>query len=231
VSTRLVSRYIEVWVGPVSFKERLQSGDVLQGVLTVIPSAVVTQAIAAAGADFVTIDREHGPIGREALHSMIAATAGTSCAPLVRVPSIDEAEVKLALDMGAEGVLFPLVRTAADAERCVALVTYPPKGLRGFGPFIAHSRQQTSLGEYLDEIGPQISCGLLLETVEAVEHIEEILDVPGVDYVVAAQFDLSTALGYRAASMHRISSRPCTPSNRRCWPGVSRWGAHRSRRR
>lgn len=176
-------------------KEQLQSDAIIRGVLTVIPSAVVTQAIAAAGADFVLIDREHGPVGRETLHSMIAATAGTPCAPLVRVPSIDEAEVKLALDMGAEGIVFPLVRTAADAERCVALVTYPPKGLRGFGPFVAHSRQQTSLGGYLEEIGPQITCGLLLETVEAVENVDEILAVPGIDYVVAAQFDLSTALG------------------------------------
>jgi 4-hydroxy-2-oxoheptanedioate aldolase len=179
----------------VSFKERLQSGEVLRGVLAVIPSAVVSQAVASAGADFLLIDREHGPIGREALHGMVSATAGTRCAALVRVPCIDEAETKLALDMGAEGVVFPLVRTAADAERCVAFVTYPPQGSRGFGPFVAHSRWQTALGAYLEEIAPSITCGLLIETVEAVENIDDILAVPGVDYVVAAQFDLSTAFG------------------------------------
>ena len=97
-------------------KQRLQSTGVLRGVMTLIPSAVVTQTVAAAGADFVLIDREHGPIGRETMHAMIAATAGTDCAPLVRVPSIDEAETKAALDAGAEGIVFPLVRTAADGS-------------------------------------------------------------------------------------------------------------------
>ena len=177
------------------FKERLSTGDLLRGVANVIPSAVATQAVAAAGADFVMIDREHGPVGRESLHAMVASTAGTDCAPLVRVPAIDQGEVKVALDAGAEGIVYPLVRTRRDAERCVSLVNYPPSGLRGWGPFVAHSRYKTPLFDYLGEVGPQITCCLLIETAEAVEHIEAILDVPGVDLAVMAQFDLSTALG------------------------------------
>jgi 4-hydroxy-2-oxoheptanedioate aldolase len=176
-------------------KQRLRGDELLRGVLNVIPSAVATQAIAAAGADFVMIDREHGPIGLESLHAMIAATAGTDCAPLVRVPSIDASEVKAALDAGAEGVVYPMIRTAQDAERCVEYATYPPGGTRGWGPFLAHSRHGTELGDYLDEVGPQITCGVLIETVEAVADIDAIVAVPGIDLVVVAQFDLSTALG------------------------------------
>jgi 4-hydroxy-2-oxoheptanedioate aldolase len=102
-------------------KERLaRESGVLHGVLGTIPSAVAAQAIAAAGADFLVVDREHGPIGREAMQAMIAATGGTACAPIVRVPGIDEAEVKVALDAGAEGIFFPMVRSADDIERCVA---------------------------------------------------------------------------------------------------------------
>ena len=98
-------------------KERLaREGDVLNGVLGAIAAAVAAQAIAAAGADFLVIDREHGPIGRESMQAMIAATAGTACAPLVRVPGIDAAEVKVALDAGAEGIFFPMVRSAGDVE-------------------------------------------------------------------------------------------------------------------
>ncbi len=177
------------------FKDRLRAGEMLRGVLNVIPSAVATQARAAAGADFVLVDREHGPIGRESLHAMIAATAGTACAPLVRVPGIDAAEVKLALDAGAEGIVFPLVRTAADAERCVALMTYVPGGLRGWGPMVAHARWGTTLAGYADEVAPRLVCCLLLETPEAVEHADAILAVEGVDVAVIAPFDLSTALG------------------------------------
>jgi 4-hydroxy-2-oxoheptanedioate aldolase len=176
-------------------KERLVTDDLLRGVLCAIPSAVVTQAVAAAGADFVLIDGEHGPIGRETMHAMVAATAGTGCAPLVRVPGILEQEVKAALDAGAEGVVYPLVRSAADAERAVAYATYPPDGVRGWGPFAAHSRHGVAIGDYLGEVGPKIACCLLIETVEAVDDIDAILAVPGVDLAVVAQFDLSTALG------------------------------------
>lgn len=163
--------------------------------INAIPSAVATQAIASAGADFVIVDREHGPIGRETMHAMIAATAGTACAPLVRVPRIDEADVKVALDAGAEGIVYPLVRTVEDAERCVSYATYPPEGTRGWGPFAAHSRFGVGAGDYLGSVGPKIACCLLVETVEAVENIEAILQVPGIDAVIVAQFDLSTALG------------------------------------
>src|SRR3954471_9059790 len=134
------------------------SGDeVRRGVLCAIPSAVSVQAIAAGGADFVLIDGEHGPIGRETMHAMIAATAGTACAPLVRVPGILEAEVKSALDAGAEGIVYPLVRTPEDAEQAVALTTYPPGGVRGWGPFAAHSRHGVAIGDYLGEVGPKIA--------------------------------------------------------------------------
>ena len=137
--------------------------------VTVIPSAVVTQAIAAAGADIVIIDQEHGPIGFETLHAMIAATQGFECAPVVRVPEIDETHVKRALDAGAEGVCFPLTRTAADAKRCVAATRYAPGGRRGWGPFVAHSRWATPLFDYVDGPGRQTVSILLIETIDAVE--------------------------------------------------------------
>jgi 4-hydroxy-2-oxoheptanedioate aldolase len=177
-------------------RERLaREGEILHGVMGTIPSAVSAQAIAAAGADFLLVDREHSPVGREALHAMIAATAGTACGALVRVPGIDEGEVKLALDAGAEGVCFPMVRSVADVERCSALVRYPPNGSRGWGPFVAHSRHGTSAAEYSTAVGPNVTCWIQIETLEAVEGIEEIVRVRGVDVIIIAPFDLSIALG------------------------------------
>ncbi len=177
------------------FKERLGAGEPLRGAINVMPSAVATQALATAGADFVLIDREHGPIGPESLHAMIAATAGSGCAALVRVPAIDEAEVKAALDAGAEGIFFPLVRTAADAERCVSFMRYPPHGVRGWGPFIAHSRFAAELTGYAPDVAPRLTCCVLLETAEAVEDADAILAVDGIDLAMIAPYDLSTALG------------------------------------
>ena len=196
------------------FKERLSREDgVLRGVMCVIPSAVAAQAIAAAGADFIVIDREHGPIGRETMHAMIAATAGAACSALVRVPAIDEAEVKAALDAGAEGIVYPLVRSAEDVQRCVAYLSYPPTGSRGWGPFVAHSQFGTSLREYSDAVGPHVTCCVLIETVEAIENIDAILEIPGLDLVVVAPFDLTLPWEWKGNSTRLCSSRRLPPSN------------------
>jgi 4-hydroxy-2-oxoheptanedioate aldolase len=160
-----------------------------------IPSATVTQAIAAAGADAVIVDMEHGAIGYSEAHAMIAATAGTNCAPLVRIAETDPVLVKRVLDLGAEGVVFPLIRTVDDARCAVASMRYAPNGNRGFGPFIAHSRWGTSLTDYPKQMDDNLTCCLLVETADAVANIDEICSVEGVDLLVPAVFDLSTDLG------------------------------------
>ncbi|RAI58731.1 HpcH/HpaI aldolase family protein [Roseicella frigidaeris] len=176
-------------------KQRLRAGETLAGFVATIPSAVSAQAIAAAGADFLVIDQEHGAVGPESLHAMIAATTGTGCAPLVRVPRQDEGWVKPALDLGAEGIVFPQIRSAEEAAACVALTRYPPAGRRGWGPFVAHARWGTGLQDYLPQRAAATVCVLLIETRAAVENIEAICRVEGVDAMIIAQFDLAVELG------------------------------------
>jgi 2-keto-3-deoxy-L-rhamnonate aldolase RhmA len=181
---------------PMTFKDKLSDPTKrLTAHVCTIPSATVTQAMAAAGSDAVIIDLEHGAIDYATAHAMIAATAGTSCAPLVRVTENDAAQVKRVLDLGAEGIVFPLIRSAADAARAVASLRYPPNGTRGFGPFLAHSRWGTSLMDYREAVDGRLICCLLVETRDAIENIEAICAVPGIDAIIPAQFDLSTDLG------------------------------------
>jgi len=168
----------------------------------VIPSAVATQAMAAAGTDCLIFDQEHGPVDFASLHAMIASTQGTACAPLVRIAEIHEVHVKRALDAGAEGVCFPLARTAKDVERCVSAMRYPPSGKRGWGPFVAHSRWGTQMFEYAAGPAAETVCMVLLETVDAVKNIDEICAVEGVDIFVIAPFDLSTELGISGQFEH-----------------------------
>jgi 4-hydroxy-2-oxoheptanedioate aldolase len=180
----------------MNFKAKLtETEDRLTAHVVNIPSATVTQALAAAGADAVIIDFEHGALDYASGHALIAATAGTDCAPLVRVAENVPAKVKRVLDLGAEGVVFPLIRTAEDAERAVASLHYPPNGMRGFGPFMAHARWGTPLLEYREAVDDKIVCCLLIETRDAVDNIEAICAVPGIDLIVPATFDLSTDLG------------------------------------
>ena len=167
----------------------------LNTVLCTVPSPAITQPLAATGMDSVIIDLEHGAIDYAAAQAMIAATAGTPCAPLVRVTENDPSQVKRALDLGAEGIVFPLIRTADDARRAVASMRYPPAGNRGFGPFLAQSRWQTDLFGYPQKMQAELVCCLLVETADAVQNIEEICAVPGIDLLVPAQYDLSTDLG------------------------------------
>ncbi len=160
-----------------------------------IPSAVVTQALAQAGADTVVIDQEHGAVGPENLHAMIASTAGANCRPVVRVGKRDEAMVKLALDLRAVGIVFPIVNTAQEASDCVAMTRYPPRGRRGFGPFIGHSRWGMSFQDYLPKVGGTVVCNIQIETKAAIDNIEAICAVEGISVLVLAPFDLSVELG------------------------------------
>lgn len=179
-----------------SFKEKLQDPDRrLSLQICTIPSAAVTQAFAASGTDGVIIDLEHGAVDYGSAHAMIAATAGTDCCPIIRIAKNDDAHVKRALDLGAEGICFPLIKTAQDAEWAVKSLRYPPDGTRNFGPFLAHSRWNTDLIGYARTFGERVISMLLVETIEAVENIEEICAVQGIDVIVPAPFDLSTAMG------------------------------------
>lgn len=180
----------------MTFKRKLTETDArLALAICTIPSATVPQALAAAGLDAVLIDMEHGAVDYESCHAMIAATAGTECAPLVRVDGLNAAMVKRALDLGAEGICFPLIGTAEQAREAVAMLRYPPHGIRGFGPFIAHSRWGQELQGYRPATEDHIVNIITVETVEAIENIDEIAAVDGIDVLVPAMFDLSTDMG------------------------------------
>jgi 4-hydroxy-2-oxoheptanedioate aldolase len=103
--------------------------------------------------------------------------------------------VKLALDMGAAGIAFPLVNTAQEAAECVAMTRYPPRGRRGFGPFIGHSRWGVSFEDYLAKIGSTIICNIIVETKLAIDNIEAICAVEGISALILAPLDLSVELG------------------------------------
>ncbi|KUJ85257.1 hypothetical protein AVO45_17290 [Ruegeria marisrubri] len=179
----------------MSFKSKLADPSRrLTAHMCAIPSAIIPQTMASAGSDAVVIDFEHGAIDMASAHAMIAATAGTACAPLVRVSRNDATQVKRVLDLGAEGVVFPMINTAEEAEMARNSLAYPPTGIRGFGPYIAHSRWGTRFVDYPETAEAGIVCCLLIETREAVENIREICTVPGIDALMIAPFDLSVDL-------------------------------------
>ncbi len=125
----------------------------------------------------------------------LASTQGFDCAPLVRVVGHNPSNVKVALDLGAEGIVFLLVKTVEDAKACVASTRYPPDDIQGWGPFIGHSRWSVEPFEYLPHMGDKIVCRILIDTVEAIDVVDEIFSLDGVGMAFVAPFDLSTSLG------------------------------------
>ena len=120
--------------------QRLARGQATLGYLLTTPSVQIVQALARTGVDWLMIDTEHAPVGIESVAAMIAATGGSSAAPIVRVPGARPELVKPVLDCGALGVVFPQIATRQEAEATVKAVRYAPKGERGYGPTYAAFR-------------------------------------------------------------------------------------------
>jgi 4-hydroxy-2-oxoheptanedioate aldolase len=176
-------------------RARLAAGDTCAVCLVTVASVPVALTLATAGFDALLIDLEHGPIGIESAQAMIASTAGTGCVPLVRVPWNEAWLAKPALDAGAMGIVFPMVTTADEAAKAVGAVRYPPRGQRGFGPIYAAPRWGTSLAEYGRRADDEVLCIALIEHRRAIENLEEIVAVPGLDVAAVAPFDLAYSFG------------------------------------
>jgi 4-hydroxy-2-oxoheptanedioate aldolase len=183
-------------------KARLAADKPAIGITISMPSVHTTQVLAACGFDWLFLDMEHGPIGIESVHAMITATNGTSAAPVVRVPWNVHWLVKPVLDAGAMGIIFPMIRSAADAEEAVRSVRYPPTGQRGFGPFYAPLRFGLTMQTYADPADEEILCILLIEHRDAIDALEQIVAVPGVDACLIAPFDLAMSYGHRDGPDH-----------------------------
>ncbi len=172
------------------------------GICISMPSVHTTQVLANCGYDWLFFDMEHGPIGIEAVHAMITATAGTRAAPIVRVPWNEHWLAKPVLDAGAMGVIFPMIRSADEAAAAARSVRYPPTGERGFGPFYAPYMFGVGMSDYADPADREILCILLIEHKDAIEAIDDIVQVPGIDACFIAPFDLAMSYGYRDGPDH-----------------------------
>lgn len=149
--------------------------------------------------DWLLVDMEHTPLDVATTGAIVAAigdiSAGT-CTPLVRVPDGTIFHIKQALDAGAHGIIVPMVNTAEDAANVVRWSRYPPLGERGAGGIVPHlSFGTTSHKAYVRDANGQILVCVQIETAQAVENIEAILDVPGIDLVFIGPFDLHLSLG------------------------------------
>lgn len=181
-------------------RQRLLSGKPSLGAMLSLGSPHVAELMAHAGLDWLIIEAEHTAIETPQVEHMLMAISGTDTIPIVRTLSADPLLIQKTLDLGAMGVFVPMVRSAEEARAVVEATRYPPEGKRGFGPFRA-SHYTLDYDDYLANANDNIIVALIIETKEAVENIEEILDVPGVDVVYFGLFDLCIAMGLNPLEM------------------------------
>lgn len=178
-------------------KSRLTNGDVVIGTyVQEFYTAGLARIVAAAGADFVIFDHEHSGWATETLRLQLALARGAGLTPIVNSPGAQYEREGLLLDMGAMGLMVPHVRTAEQCRALVAATRYPPAGHRGGAFGIAHD--DFASGEVTATIAAANQGILLiakLESAQAVERMDEILAVPGIDAAMVTGFDLSLDLG------------------------------------
>ena len=170
-------------------KEKLKAGQATVGCFLGMGSPTVAELMARSGFDFIVIEMEHNGLDMAEVQHMLMAINGSDAIPIVRIPSSDQVFIQRSLDIGALGIIVPLLRSAEQARAVVQASRYPPEGIRGFGPLRA-SQYTLDYPDYLARANDNILVSFLLETREAMENLEEITTVRGVDALYLGLWDL-----------------------------------------
>jgi 2-dehydro-3-deoxyglucarate aldolase len=178
----------------MTLKEKINNRALTIGSWITIGHTVVAEIMANAGYDWLTIDMEHSAITIENAQDLIRVIELSNVVPLVRVGENDPNQIKRVMDAGAHGIIVPMVNSIDDAEKAVASVQYPPKGFRGVG--LARAQKYGVDFEAYRKWNEQESIVIVqVEHINAVENLESILSVPGVDGFIIGPYDLSGSLG------------------------------------
>ncbi len=182
-------------------KEKLRRGDAAFGGWVMIAHPTSVELMVGEGFDWIGIDMEHTSIDMRAFHECLLATKGTGVDLLARLPSHESSLAKRVLDAGATGIIVPTVNTAEQAKQVVAMAKYPPEGNRGVS--LARS---TDFGRNFDERfrrnNDEVIVVVMLEHVDALNNLDAILSVPGIDATLIGPYDLSASMGIAGQLAH-----------------------------
>jgi 4-hydroxy-2-oxoheptanedioate aldolase len=177
---------------PTSLQTRWTNGGHTIGSWLAWREPQLAEIAATSGYDYVCIDMQHGLMDLDLMSTMVANVARTDAVPMVRVPWNEPGVIGRALDAGALAIVIPMVNTAEQAAQAVSSCRYAPAGSRSYGPVVPNNRFGPN---YPAQANEQIAVIPMIETVEAINNLDEILSVPGVDAVYVGPTDLSLSLG------------------------------------
>lgn len=185
----------------------------------------IAEILARAGFDWLAADCEHGDIDELQFAAQARAMAASGTVPLVRVRENDTLEIRRVLDLGAQGVIVPLVNTAEDARRAVAAAKYPPQGVRGFA-FHRGNGWGVDFDDYVKNANNEIAVVVMIESKTAVDNIDAILAVDGVDGVFIGPYDMSGSYGIIGQTGSQIIRDACRKVSEACARAGKSAGIH-----
>jgi len=190
------------------FKNALNTDSVQIGLWLGLADPYAAELCAGSGFDWLLVDGEHAPNDlRGMLATLQAIASGAALAsrvsqPVVRITQGNTALIKQVLEIGAPTILVPMVENAAQARELVRAMRYPPHGVRGVGSGLARSSRWNAFPNYLHEANERVCLLVQVETVSALEHLDEIAAVEGVDGVFIGPADLAASMGYLGQPGH-----------------------------
>lgn len=176
-------------------RTKLRQDQPAYGAWVTLESPGVTEAFVSSGVDWVVIEMEHGQLDWKQVANHVRTVAGTETAALVRIPDSQRNFIQRALDIGADGIICPMIARGDQLEAAFQLGRFPPRGIRGVG-----GERSVKWGleweDYLANANTETLIIPLLETREAVEHIDSILEVDGLETVFFGPADMSASFGF-----------------------------------
>ena len=181
-------------------RAKIKSGRPTVGAWLQLPSPDVAEIIGRSGYDWAAVDMEHGAMSRSVLPDLFRALECGGTLPFVRVAEAGRENIKAALDSGARGLILPMIETAEQLELAMAWAHYPPKGCRGVG-YCRANEHGRRFDEYLAE-SADIFMVAQIEHTKAVDNLEDILALPGLDAIMVGPYDLSGSMGITGQLNH-----------------------------
>jgi 2-dehydro-3-deoxyglucarate aldolase len=175
-------------------KQKLKNGKVALGAWVMIGHPTVAEIYAGKGFDWICVDMEHTSTDIRMFHELVLAIKGAGCDILARLHSCDPVQAKQVLDIGADGIIVPSVNSKEEAELAVAMAKFPPEGIRGSSLCRANDFGR-NFKAYFNSHNDKVLVVVMLEHIDAVENIDEILSVPGIDATFISPYDLSASMG------------------------------------
>ncbi len=187
-------------------KKKLQNGEMVLGtIFSELQNPNIVYMLAQCGFEFLIIDNEHGTYSYESISNIIAAARGAGLSVIVRIPEISRECIIKPLDSGATGLLVPMVNSASQAKEIIGHAKYPPLGNRGVALRRAHNLYaKVNARDYLEEANEKTFIAVQAETINALENVDEIASVDGVDCIFVGPMDLSISLGVPGQTDHSI---------------------------